>query len=78
MQGAKNGIKTYKTNIEKGNFVLSQNKKGDYFFKLLNGSGNLLSTGEQYPSKSGCESAIESVKRFAMTAVIVVEEKEEK
>lgn len=76
IQGAKNGIKTYKTNIEKNNFTVAQNKKGEYFFKLLNGSGHLLSTGEQYQSKSNCESAIDSVKRFSVTAVIVVEEKE--
>lgn len=76
VQGAKNGIKTYKSNIEKDNFTVAQNKKGEYYFRLLNGSGHLLSTGEQYLSKSSCENAIDSVKRFAMTAVIVVEEEE--
>ena len=76
VQGAKNGIKTYKSNIEKDNFTIAQNKKGEFYFRLLNGSGHLLSTGEQYQSKSSCENAIDSVKRFAMTAVIVVEEEE--
>ena len=77
LNGAKNGIKTYKTNIEKDNFTIAQNKKGDYFFKLLNGSGNLLSTGETYPNKTNCENAVDSVKRFAATAIIFVDEKDE-
>ena len=76
VQGAKNGIKTYKSNIEKDNFTIAQNKKGEFYFRLLNGSGHLLSTGEQYQSKSSCENALDSVQRFAMTAVIVVEEEE--
>ena len=77
LQGAKNGIKTYRNNIVNGKFTIAQNKKGDYFFKLLNASDRLLCTGEQYQSKFNCESAIDSVKRFAETAVIVVEENED-
>lgn len=76
INGAKNGIKTYKTNIEKDNFTIAQNKKGYFYFKLLNGSGHLLSTGETYPNKTNCENAVESVKRFAASANIVVEENE--
>lgn len=75
--GAKNGIKTHKNNILKDNIVISQNKKGQYFFKLLNGSKQLLCTGETYPSKAGCESAVDSVKRFAESAVIVLQKTDE-
>lgn len=77
VSGAKNGIKTHKNNIAKGNIVISQNKKGQYFFRLLNGSKQLLCTGETYPTKAGCESAVESVKRFAETAVITVKDEQE-
>lgn len=77
VSGAKNGIKTHKNNILKDHIVISQNKKGQYFFKLLNGSKQLLCTGETYPSKAGCESAVESVKRFAESAVIAVQKEEE-
>ena len=72
VSGAKNGIKTHKTNIQKDHIVISQNKKGQFFFRLLNGSKQLLCTGETYPTKAGCESAVESVKRFAETAIITV------
>lgn len=77
LAGAKNGIRTHKTNIQKDHIVISQNKKGQFFFKLLNGSKQLLCTGETYPSKSGCESAVDSVKRFAETAVVTVQEDDE-
>ena len=70
--GARNGIKTHKTNIQKNNILISQNKKGQFFFKLLNGSKQLLCTGETYPTKTGCENAVDSVKRFAETAVVTV------
>lgn len=73
LSGAKNGIKTHKNNILRDNIVISQNKKKQYFFKLLNGSKQLLCTGETYPTKSRCESAVDSVKRFAESAVVTVQ-----
>ena len=72
--GAINGIQTHKTNIEKGNFRISLTKRGDYIFKLLSGNGQLLCLGEHYKSKARCESAVESVKRFAQNAPVVTEE----
>ena len=76
-QGVLRGIETHKTNIEKGNFKTTLSKKGDYIFKLLNGKNTLLCTGENYKTLTRCESAIESTKRFAKTAVIdeVVQDK---
>ena len=68
--GALKGIQTHKLNILHGNFRISLSKKGNYIFKLLSGKNSLLCTGENYPTKARCESAIESVKRFAETAVI--------
>lgn len=68
--GALRGIATHKTNIEKGNFKITLSKKGDYIFKLLSGKNMLLCMGENYPTRARCESAIESTKRFAQTAVI--------
>ena len=69
--GAVNGIATHKANIEKGNFRISLTKKGDYIFKLLNGNGQLLCLGEHYKTKRRCESAVESVKRFAKNAPVL-------
>lgn len=68
--GALRGIETHKTNIEKGNFKVTLSKKGDYIFKLLSGKNMLLCMGENYPTQARCESAIESTKRFAKTAVL--------
>ena len=68
--GALRGIETHKTNIAKNNFKIVLSKKGDYIFKLLSGKNLILSMGENYPTKSACESAIESTKRFAQTAVL--------
>ena len=68
--GALRGIETHRTNILKGNFKISLTKKGDYIFKLLSGKNLLLCMGENYPTKARCESAIESTKRFAQTAIL--------
>lgn len=69
--GAINGIETHKANIARGNFRISLTKRGDYIYKLLNGNGQLLCLGEHYKTKRRCESAIESVKRFAKNAPIL-------
>lgn len=68
--GAIKGIETHKTNIANGNFRITLTKKGDYMFKLLTGKNTLLCTGENYPTQARCESAIESTKRFAQTALV--------
>lgn len=69
--GAINGIETHKANIARGNFRVSLTKRGDYIYKLLNGNGQLLCLGEHYKTKRRCESAIESVKRFAKNAPVL-------
>lgn len=68
--GALKGIQTHKLNILHNNFRITLSKKGTYLFKLLSGKNSLLCMGENYPTKARCESAIESAKRFAETAVI--------
>lgn len=67
-EGAVNAVATHKANIAKGNFRISVTKKGDYLFKLLGGNGQLLCMGEHYKTRSRCESAVESVKRFSQSA----------
>ena len=68
--GVLRGIETHKTNILRGNFKITLSKKGDYIFKLLSGKNLLLCMGEKYSTKAACESAIESTKRFAQTAIV--------
>lgn len=68
--GALRGIETHKANILRGNFKITLSKKGDYIFKLLSGKNLLLCMGEHYATRASCESAIESAKRFAKTAIV--------
>ncbi|MBQ9081638.1 MAG: DUF1508 domain-containing protein [Clostridia bacterium] len=74
VNGAKNGIKTHKNNIEKGNIKAVITRNGDYTLKIYTAHGHLLCVGEHYSNKQRCLNAVESVKRFAKTAEIVVEE----
>lgn len=64
----KNGIKTHKKNIENGNIRAAITRNGDYIFKIFSGNGQLLCLGGHYKTRQLCESAIESVKHFAMDA----------
>ena len=70
LSGAKKGIETHVSNIQSDNFKIARTKKGTYIFKLMNAKGMLLCTGENYPSRARCDSAIESTKRFTETATI--------
>ena len=71
--GAINGINTHKTNIEKGNFRIALTKRGDFIYKLLSSNGQLLCLGEHYKTKKRCESAVESVKRFAKISPVLTD-----
>ena len=71
----KNGIDTIKKNIDGGNFAISVDKYGHYHFKLFNSNNRYICVSEDYSSKNKCESGIESVKRFAKTDTIIIEEK---
>ncbi len=71
--GAVNGIQTHKMNIKNGNFRISLTKHGDYIYKLLNGNGQLLCLGEHYKTKTRCQNAVESVKRFAANSPILAD-----
>ena len=69
-EGARSGISTIIKGVESGNFVIYNTKGGDYYFKLKSAGNKLLCAGEIYTTKDGCLAAVESVKRFAKTAVI--------
>ena len=75
LSGVKSGIETIKKNIDGGNFAISVDKYGHYRFKLLNLSNRLICVSEDYSSKNKCEKGIESVKRFAKTDNVIIEEK---
>ncbi|MBQ9730339.1 MAG: YegP family protein [Clostridia bacterium] len=71
--GAVNGLNTHKANIEKDNFRIAFTKRGDYIYKLLSSNGQLLCLGEHYKTKKRCESAVESVKRFAKESPVLTD-----
>lgn len=69
LRGAWQGIETFKSNIERGNFKISITRKGKFIVKLLTNQGNLLAQGEKYSTRTQAMSAIASIKRFAETAI---------
>ena len=68
---AKSAIETITTNGLDGNFIIDEDKKGRYFFKLRNSQKSTLCVGETYSQLSKCQSAIDSVRRFLATAKLV-------
>ncbi len=74
LTGVKSGIETIKKNIDDGNFAISSDKNGRYRFKLYSKLNRLICISEDYSSRAKCDKGIESVKRFAKTAYVIIEE----
>ncbi len=74
LTGVKSGIETIKKNIDDGNFTISSDKYGHYRFKLFSKLNRLICISEDYSSRAKCDKGIESVKRFAKTAYVIIEE----
>jgi uncharacterized protein len=51
-------------------FVIYQDAKGEYRFRLKAGNGEVVATGESYPTKQGVKAGIEAVKRAAAAATL--------
>ena len=77
LSSAKSGIKTYQDNIAAGRLEIVATKSGSYFVQILNGSKRLLATSADYKTRASCENAMESIKRWASSDNIVVEESED-
>lgn len=52
-------------------FVIYKDAKGEFRFRLKAGNGEVVATGESYPTKQGAKAGIEAVKRAATAATIV-------
>ena len=72
-KSAKNAIESVKKNAEQGNFIIDRDKSGRYYYKLRNAQKSVVCIGEAYESLDSCVSAIESVRRYSLTAVLVEE-----
>lgn len=74
LQSAKAGIKTYQDNIKAKRLEIIETKSGSFFVQINNAAKRLLATSSDYKTRTGCESAAESIKRWASTPIIVIEE----
>ncbi len=72
-KSARNAIESVKKNAEQGNFIIDRDKFGRFYYKLRNAQKSVICMGEAYESLDSCVSAIESVRRFSLTAVLVEE-----
>jgi uncharacterized protein YegP (UPF0339 family) len=53
-----------------GEFEIYKDKKGEFRFRLKAGNGEVVATGESYPTKAGVMKGIEAVQRAASGAKI--------
>ncbi len=68
---AENAIDYVKKNAKEGNFIIDQDKFGRFYYKLRNAQKSVICIGEAYDKLDSCISALESVRRFALTGVIM-------
>ncbi len=74
LSSAKSGIKTYQDNIAAERLEINETKNGAFFVQVLNARGGLLATSADYKTRTACTNAAESIKRWAQTMTIEVEE----
>lgn len=70
---AKVGIKTYQDNIAAKRLEIIETKKGNFFVQINNANNRLLATSADYKTRTGCESAAESIQRWAPATLILIE-----
>lgn len=68
---AKQGLETIKAAIAENRFTVGKDKQNRYQFNLYSPTNQLLLTGETYPVKTNCISAINSVRKFGLKAKVV-------
>ena len=66
---AENAMLSVKKNSAAGNFIVDKDKFGRFYYKLRNAQKSMICIGEAYDTLDSCTSALESVRRFAATAV---------
>ena len=89
-QGCLNGIESVRKNaviakledqtvenfetVTNPKFEVYVDKAGEFRFRLKARNGEIIATGEGYKSKDGCKNGIDSIRRNAPDAEVVVEE----
>lgn len=54
-----------------GKFEIYEDKAGEFRFRLKAGNGEVVATGEGYPTRAGAKAGTEAVQRAAAGATIV-------
>jgi uncharacterized protein len=54
-----------------GKFEIYKDAKGEFRFRLKAGNGEVVATGESYPTLAGVKKGIEAVQRAADGAAVV-------
>ncbi len=52
-------------------FEVYKDSKGEFRFRLKSGNGEIVATGESYPTLSGAKDGFDAVKRAAAEATVV-------
>lgn len=55
-------------------FEMYTDKAGEFRFRLKAKNGQIIATGEGYKAKTGCKNGIESIRKNAPEADVIVEE----
>jgi uncharacterized protein YegP (UPF0339 family) len=71
---AEKAVENVKKHSAAGNFIIDKDKFGRFYYKLRNAQKSVICIGEAYDKLDSCTSALESVRRFAETAVYGDEE----
>ena len=71
-------IEAVKKNAFDGNFIIDKDKFGRFYYKLRNAQKTVICIGEAYEAVDSVKKAIESVRRFSNTAVLVDNDTENK
>lgn len=72
LSNAKKGIETYKKSFSDNNCKIIATKNGHFVYRLLNANGMLIAVSTNYTSKSSCENALDSTKRYALNAPLEI------
>ena len=54
-----------------GKFEVYEDKSGQFRFRLKSGNGEIVATGEGYPTRAGAKKGTEAVQRAADGATVV-------
>lgn len=90
LDSCKNGVQSVKTNAPEAaledqtapdftteknpKFEMYTDKAGEFRFRLKAKNGQIIATGEGYKAKAGCQNGIESIRKNAPEAEVVIEE----